>query len=164
MRTHQDRIKARRDRDDDIRLGAQLIQFHALERQARFARDLHAAERPEETGGLHVLPRVGFAPEERLADVRDAAPAQVGVALGIQEEDRFLDRLLAEHDGPADVAAILRGDASLDDDERRAALRVLLARVQADGDGLWSTSSLLPADLLDEAAPEVVGGAADLEE
>ncbi len=59
--------------------------------RARFARDLHAV------GGLHLLPRVGFTSEERLADVCDAAPALVGTALGIREEDAFLDRLLA-HD------------------------------------------------------------------
>lgn len=47
-----------------------------------------------------------------------------------QEIMPLVDRLLAEHTEPAAVAEILRTDPSLDDEKRRAALRVLLATTQ----------------------------------
>ena len=59
--------------------------------RSRFARDLAAA------GGIHILPRVGFTAEQRLADIRASDGGPVGVALGIDENDTFLDALL-EHE------------------------------------------------------------------
>lgn len=63
--------------------------------RAKFARDVYAAAGSQGgTGGVHILPRVGFTEQERLADVDGAGDAAVGMALGIGESDTFLRELL----------------------------------------------------------------------
>lgn len=57
--------------------------------RSRFARDLWDGGR----GGVHILPRVGLSDAQRLQDVRECGEAQVGVALGINEDERFLEAL-----------------------------------------------------------------------
>lgn len=59
--------------------------------RSRFARDLWDGG----LGGVHLLPRVGLSDAQRLQDVRACGAAQVGVALGISEDESFLSELLA---------------------------------------------------------------------
>ncbi len=61
--------------------------------RSRFARDVWDQGR---AGGVHILPRVGLSDAQRIADVKDSLPAQVGVALGINEEQGFLQELFAQ--------------------------------------------------------------------
>jgi len=60
--------------------------------RSRFARDVW----DEGQGGIHVLPRVGLSDAQRIQDVRASAPALVGVALGIHEEEAFLGELFEQ--------------------------------------------------------------------
>lgn len=60
--------------------------------RSRFARDVWG----EGHGGIHVLPRVGLSDAQRIQDVRASAPALVGVALGIHEEEAFLEELFEQ--------------------------------------------------------------------
>ncbi|MBF6593827.1 MAG: IMP dehydrogenase [Thermaceae bacterium] len=60
--------------------------------RSRFARDVW----DEGSGGVHILPRVGLSDAQRIADVQASAPAQVGVALGISEDETFLAELFAQ--------------------------------------------------------------------
>ena len=59
--------------------------------RARFARDVN-----ENDGGIHILPRVALSDDIRLQDVMNSESARVGVALGINENDHFLDNLFAQ--------------------------------------------------------------------
>jgi IMP dehydrogenase len=63
--------------------------------RSRFARDVQQAT-DGYSGGIHILPRVGFSDEQRLKDVRGCGTALVGVALGINEDKGFLETLLSE--------------------------------------------------------------------
>jgi len=60
--------------------------------RARFARDVW----DDGNGGVHILPRVGLSDSQRIADVKASAPAVVGVALGINEEEAFMAELFAQ--------------------------------------------------------------------
>ena len=64
--------------------------------RSRFACDLWEGGQNGAHGGVHVLPRVGLTDDVRLEDVRQSAPAMVGVALGINESDAFLERVIQE--------------------------------------------------------------------
>lgn len=69
--------------------------------RSRFARDV------SQDGGIHILPRVGLSEEARLQDIRDCENAQVGIALGIQENEAFLAELLEQdnlHFASIDIA------------------------------------------------------------
>ncbi len=58
--------------------------------RSKFARDVN-----DKDGGVHILPRVGLSDEIRLRDVDDCPHAQVGIALGINEDENFLAGLLS---------------------------------------------------------------------
>lgn len=58
--------------------------------RSKFARDVN-----QQNGGIHILPRVGLSDEIRLQDVQNCGQANVGIALGINEDEQFL-RLLLE--------------------------------------------------------------------
>lgn len=59
--------------------------------RSRFARDVQLLPIAEAgSGGVHVLPRVGFDDATRLADLDASAPARVGMALGIGDDEAFL--------------------------------------------------------------------------
>jgi IMP dehydrogenase len=64
--------------------------------RSRFARDVFAASEDGVAGGVHILPRVGLSDKERLADVVASKDAQVGVALGIHEDETWLEQLLSQ--------------------------------------------------------------------
>lgn len=89
--------------------------------RARFARDVW----DEGNGGVHILPRVGLSDEERIADVQASHPAQVGVALGINEEQGFLSQLFAQPNLVFASIDIAHG--------ANAAVLPVLAKIRAEG-------------------------------
>ncbi|MEZ4605844.1 MAG: hypothetical protein R2865_03295 [Deinococcales bacterium] len=62
--------------------------------RSRFARDVQRDNSGSE-GGIHILPRVGLSDEARLEDV-EASGARAAIALGINENDDFLEKLFAK--------------------------------------------------------------------
>jgi IMP dehydrogenase len=64
--------------------------------RSKFARDVFAASEDSVAGGVHILPRVGLSDKERLADVVASQNARVGVALGIHEDETWLEQLLSQ--------------------------------------------------------------------
>jgi IMP dehydrogenase len=61
--------------------------------RSKFARDVAHAEGSYK-GGIHILPRVGFSDQQRLDDVIQSNDVPVGVALGINEDKKFLEALV----------------------------------------------------------------------
>jgi IMP dehydrogenase len=61
--------------------------------RSRFAVDVAHAEH-EYKGGIHILPRVGYSDKGRLEDVINSNDVPVGVALGINENKKFLEDLV----------------------------------------------------------------------
>jgi IMP dehydrogenase len=62
--------------------------------RSRFARDVAHASEDNHKGGIHILPRVGFSDQQRLDDVVQSNDVPVGVALGINEDKKFLEDLV----------------------------------------------------------------------
>jgi IMP dehydrogenase len=62
--------------------------------RSRFARDVAQASEDNHPGGIHILPRVGFSDQQRLDDVIQSNDVPVGVALGINEDKKFLEDLV----------------------------------------------------------------------
>ena len=89
--------------------------------RTRFARDLWDGG----TGGVHILPRVELSDLQRLADVRASAPAQVGAALGISEDEGFLEALFQQPNLAFVSIDIAHG--------ANAAVLPVLAKIRAQG-------------------------------
>ena len=89
--------------------------------RSRFAKDVW----DQGQGGVHILPRVGLSNPERIADVQASAPALVGVALGINEEEDFLEELFAQPNLAFASIDIAHG--------ANAAVLPVLARIRAGG-------------------------------
>jgi IMP dehydrogenase len=61
--------------------------------RSKFAKDVAQVEGSYK-GGIHILPRVGFSDQQRLDDVIQSEAVPVGVALGINEDKKFLEDLV----------------------------------------------------------------------
>jgi IMP dehydrogenase len=61
--------------------------------RSKFARDVAHTEH-DYKGGVHILPRVGYSDTQRLEDVIQSSEVPVGVALGINEDKKFLEDLV----------------------------------------------------------------------
>ncbi len=70
----------------------ELSLFPAFGASMSFMRSRFAKDVAENNGGIHILPRVGLSDEDRLADVKQSE-SNVGVALGINENDSFFEEL-----------------------------------------------------------------------
>lgn len=66
--------------------------FPAFGASMSFMRSRFAQDVSENEGGMHILPRVALSDDVRLTDVSDSENA-VGIALGINEDDDFLNKL-----------------------------------------------------------------------
>ncbi|MFZ5990743.1 MAG: IMP dehydrogenase [Deinococcota bacterium] len=89
--------------------------------RSRFARDVWDGG----NGGIHILPRVGLSDIERIQDVKASAPALVGVALGIHEDQAFLTELFQQPNLAFASIDIAHG--------ANAAVLPVLAKIRAQG-------------------------------